>query len=178
MMIRSIEISYMKEIQAIAVRSFSRAPGSFKLPRLRSRSTQKSLHHLQPPPRSVTRSPLRRRTIRSSWSKRLATLVEANYKLNLGVSASDDDTNTTDENWVSREVHTLPNLITCTRIASAPLLGYFIATEQTNYALMGCGMAAASDWLDGYIARKYNLATRLGSYLDPLGKYRWRVVDP
>lgn len=172
MIFHSVEQSYIKPIQTLAVRSFSRAPGSIRLPRLRPcarTAPQKSLHHLNQRCNAGVNRRLRV-AVRHSWSKRLATLVETSKESTDVVTASSVAASSSEENSWAREAHTLPNLITCTRIASAPLLGYFIATDQTNYALMGCGIAAFSDWLDGHIARKYDLTTRLGSYLDPLGK--------
>jgi CDP-alcohol phosphatidyltransferase len=137
--------------------------------------------------------------LKGSWSKRLANLVttathrphprlagfartrarndDSEEESNLhhhSSSAAVDDTSLSSSSlsWLE-QAQSLPNLITMSRIASAPLLGYFIATEQTNYALIGCGLAGLSDWLDGHVARKYHLATKLGSYLDPLGTQLW-----
>jgi cardiolipin synthase len=62
----------------------------------------------------------------------------------------------------------IPNLITIARIASTPVLCHLILTDQFQYALVGCVLAGLSDGLDGYIARKYNQITVLGTYLDPL----------
>jgi cardiolipin synthase len=55
------------------------------------------------------------------------------------------------------------------RIASTPFLSYLIIlTENYELALYGCVAAGISDVLDGHLARNYNMATVLGSYLDPL----------
>jgi phosphatidylglycerophosphate synthase len=35
-------------------------------------------------------------------------------------------------------------------------------------ALIGLALAGASDWLDGFVARKLGVNSVLGSYLDPL----------
>jgi phosphatidylglycerophosphate synthase len=35
-------------------------------------------------------------------------------------------------------------------------------------ALVGLALAGASDWLDGFVARKLGISSVLGSYLDPL----------
>lgn len=61
-----------------------------------------------------------------------------------------------------------PNLITLARILSTPAIGYLIIIDAYPYALAGCMLAAASDGLDGYIAKKYNKHTVLGTYLDPV----------
>ena len=49
-----------------------------------------------------------------------------------------------------------------------PLLGYWITTGEYKAALAGLALASASDWLDGYIARRFNQKSTLGTLLDPL----------
>lgn len=61
-----------------------------------------------------------------------------------------------------------PNVITTLRIISAPCLSYLILTERYELAFYGCIAAGFSDVLDGYLARKYQMSTVLGTYLDPL----------
>lgn len=67
-----------------------------------------------------------------------------------------------------RELRSPPNVITTTRILFAPVLSYFIVSGQHQLALYGCIVAAASDWLDGYLARHHNMSTVLGAFLDPM----------
>jgi len=66
------------------------------------------------------------------------------------------------------QAQSIPNIITISRILSTPILCHLIIDHQYNYAIAGCVLAGFSDWLDGYIARKYNQKTNLGTYLDPL----------
>lgn len=61
-----------------------------------------------------------------------------------------------------------PNLITLSRILSTPILSYFIISQHYDWALYGCFAAGVSDVLDGFIAKRYNMSTVLGTYLDPL----------
>jgi phosphatidylserine synthase len=88
--------------------------------------------------------------------------------------------NVGDDGWISQKTRnqidaiytqskSIPNLITLTRIASTPILSYLIIEGQYVYAMYGCILAGFSDLLDGYIARKYDMKTNLGTYLDPLG---------
>lgn len=72
-----------------------------------------------------------------------------------------------EENWRS-QLKSLPNIITVGRVASSPLLSYLIIMGHNEMALAGCLVAGLSDVLDGYIARNHNMATVLGTYLDPL----------
>jgi cardiolipin synthase len=67
-----------------------------------------------------------------------------------------------------KQLRSPPNIITVSRIASAPLLSYLIVTNQHDAALFGCVLAGFSDVLDGYLAKQHNMATVLGTYLDPL----------
>ena len=68
---------------------------------------------------------------------------------------------------ISSQARSIPNIITITRICSTPILCNLIITENYQLAVAGCFVAGFSDWLDGYIARKYQQRTVLGSYLDP-----------
>ena len=61
-----------------------------------------------------------------------------------------------------------PNIITMTRLLCSPLLSYWIITGEHKLAVVGCMVAGASDWVDGYLAKHHNMATVLGGYLDPM----------
>jgi phosphatidylglycerophosphate synthase len=59
------------------------------------------------------------------------------------------------------------------RILGTPVIGYWIIQGQEDpqhlkYALAGCVVAATSDYVDGYLAKNYNMATVFGSWLDPI----------
>lgn len=65
----------------------------------------------------------------------------------------------------------LPNWITLSRLLSLPFLLYFLQnpTTETRWISLAIFLvAAATDWLDGYLARKLNQITDLGKFLDPL----------
>ncbi len=61
----------------------------------------------------------------------------------------------------------LPNLLTLSRIALAPVL--ILTLKDHNYlaALLVFLTAGVSDGLDGYIAKRYGFTSRLGAILDP-----------
>uniref|UniRef100_A0A7S2ZL52 CDP-diacylglycerol--glycerol-3-phosphate 3-phosphatidyltransferase n=1 Tax=Rhodosorus marinus TaxID=101924 RepID=A0A7S2ZL52_9RHOD len=62
----------------------------------------------------------------------------------------------------------VPNLLSSMRIACAPALGYLIVADYPQAATAGVVLLGITDYLDGYIARKYDLKTPLGAVLDPL----------
>lgn len=67
----------------------------------------------------------------------------------------------------------LPNKITLTRIFMIPVFVLFFYLDVMNgwnyfVAAIGFVLAAATDALDGYIARSRNLVTNLGKFLDPI----------
>lgn len=62
----------------------------------------------------------------------------------------------------------LPNYISFSRLLSGPLLGWMITHEMYLSAFIGLGISGATDWLDGYLARKMGINSVVGSYLDPL----------
>ena len=60
-----------------------------------------------------------------------------------------------------------PNSITYIRFLMAPI--YILAIlHHPLYAVAILLIASLSDWLDGHLARKYNMQTDLGALLDPL----------
>ncbi|MBE7089219.1 MAG: CDP-diacylglycerol--glycerol-3-phosphate 3-phosphatidyltransferase [Clostridiales bacterium] len=66
----------------------------------------------------------------------------------------------------------LPNKLTILRIVMIPVFVavFFISAIPYNFIISAVifALAAATDFLDGYIARKYNLVTNLGKFLDPI----------
>lgn len=71
-------------------------------------------------------------------------------------------------------VLSLPNWITLFRLILVPLcfgLAWIYTRDQSwiRWAVFaGFVVAALSDWLDGYLARRLDLQTRLGAILDPI----------
>ena len=68
-------------------------------------------------------------------------------------------------------VMNLPNILTLSRMVMIPLFALFFYLEVTAHyfvALAVFALAALTDLLDGKIARKYNLVTNLGKFLDPI----------
>ncbi|XP_017423494.1 cardiolipin synthase (CMP-forming), mitochondrial isoform X1 [Vigna angularis] len=62
----------------------------------------------------------------------------------------------------------LPNFISFSRLLSGPLLAWMISNEFYTPAFVGLALSGATDWLDGYVARKMKIDSVVGSYLDPL----------
>jgi cardiolipin synthase len=62
----------------------------------------------------------------------------------------------------------LPNLITVARLLLAPLVILMIVSQRFMAAFVIFLAAGLSDALDGFIAKRFNLRTELGAYLDPL----------
>ena len=66
----------------------------------------------------------------------------------------------------------LPNKITLTRIFMIPVfvLFFFLDVVPFHYGISAIifALAACTDFIDGYIARKYKLVTNLGKFLDPI----------
>lgn len=63
---------------------------------------------------------------------------------------------------------TIPNIITVVRLVLVPVAVWAISDEQLGLAFWIFLIAGISDGIDGYIARRWNLRSKLGSYLDPI----------
>ncbi|KAI9261115.1 CDP-alcohol phosphatidyltransferase-domain-containing protein [Sporodiniella umbellata] len=68
---------------------------------------------------------------------------------------------------IRENIYTIPNILTFGRLLAAPYIGYLILEHDYNLALGLFGLAGFTDMLDGYIARKYNMKTLLGTIIDP-----------
>lgn len=66
----------------------------------------------------------------------------------------------------------VPNRLTILRVCMIPLFVVFMMCNRvpySNYIAGGIFIAACiTDFFDGYLARKYNLVTNFGKFMDPL----------
>jgi len=70
---------------------------------------------------------------------------------------------------VRNEIWNLPNSLTLFRIFLVPFLVVVLLTKFSNFVGLGIFLvAAATDYFDGYFARKLKKTTRLGAMLDPI----------
>jgi cardiolipin synthase (CMP-forming) len=63
---------------------------------------------------------------------------------------------------------TLPNLITIGRLVLVPLVVVMIVQRQWATAFVLFVVAGLSDAVDGFIARRYDMRSEFGAYIDPL----------
>lgn len=62
----------------------------------------------------------------------------------------------------------LPNLITVLRLLLIPVMAFLVFARSYDLAFLLFVLQAVSDWLDGFLARRYHLMTRFGAILDPI----------
>lgn len=65
----------------------------------------------------------------------------------------------------------IPNILTLLRIALIPVfvLFFYLPLESANIITTAIfGVAALTDWLDGYLARKWKDTSAFGAFLDPV----------
>ena len=70
---------------------------------------------------------------------------------------------------LSSDIWTLPNIVSFARLLGVPLfLWLVLGPEADVWALVVLMVSGLTDWLDGYLARKLDQASRLGQILDPV----------
>ena len=65
----------------------------------------------------------------------------------------------------------LPNILTVFRIGLTFVFGFYLLQEGLNAKIIAAvlfAVASITDFLDGYIARKYNLISNFGKIMDPI----------
>jgi len=71
----------------------------------------------------------------------------------------------------NKEIFNLPNCITMVRIAVMPVLFFLVLSPGRIFSLIIAILfiaASVTDFLDGYVARRYNIVTKMGKLLDPI----------
>lgn len=64
---------------------------------------------------------------------------------------------------------TIPNIFSILRIVSVPILIYISIIDRSNLFLILAAFSLSTDAIDGYLARKLNQVTTLGTTLDSVG---------
>ncbi len=62
----------------------------------------------------------------------------------------------------------IPNIITLGRILLVPVIVWAIASNQMAIAFAVFIVAGVSDAVDGFLAKRFNMASELGALLDPI----------
>ena len=65
----------------------------------------------------------------------------------------------------------LPNILTLARVAAIPVLVILMFSDSRASGMWAAsvfGLAAVTDFIDGWLARKWGIVTVLGKFLDPL----------
>ncbi len=74
----------------------------------------------------------------------------------------------------------IPNILSVLRLFSAPMVAvmflYFERPYADWFALMLFVVAAATDWIDGYLARAWGQETRMGAMIDPIADKAMVVI--
>lgn len=66
-------------------------------------------------------------------------------------------------------VFTIPNLLTVVRFMGVPLFIWLVlAQREYGAGVIVLAVMACTDWVDGYVARRFDQASRLGRVLDPI----------
>jgi cardiolipin synthase (CMP-forming) len=64
-------------------------------------------------------------------------------------------------------VYTVPNALSLLRLLLVPVFAYLILSEVDGWALVVLMVSGLTDWLDGFLARRWRQVSRLGALLDP-----------
>jgi CDP-diacylglycerol---glycerol-3-phosphate 3-phosphatidyltransferase len=73
----------------------------------------------------------------------------------------------TEKPVAAQPLFNVPNQLTVSRLLLSIVLFVFIGLQYYLTSLVLFAIAASTDWLDGYWARKYGQVTNLGRILDP-----------
>jgi len=66
------------------------------------------------------------------------------------------------------DFYLIPNVLSISRVAAIPLVAAFAYYEMNRTAAVCFALAGISDYVDGWIARRYHYESKLGMLLDPL----------
>ena len=68
-----------------------------------------------------------------------------------------------------RDLFNVPNTISLIRLALIPVFVWMVVEANYGWAGVLLAVIGATDWIDGFLARKLNQVTEIGKFLDPAG---------
>ncbi|MFC7402920.1 CDP-alcohol phosphatidyltransferase family protein [Citricoccus sp. GCM10030269] len=63
---------------------------------------------------------------------------------------------------------TIPNVITVLRFCLVPVFVWLVLSERYLAAFIVLAVLSSTDWIDGYVARRFNQISTVGQWLDPV----------
>lgn len=69
---------------------------------------------------------------------------------------------------VGDRIVTIPNLLSLLRLLVMPVVWFDIVGDRPARALVVLALLVSTDWVDGYIARRFGQVSRVGKVLDPV----------
>jgi CDP-diacylglycerol--glycerol-3-phosphate 3-phosphatidyltransferase len=66
------------------------------------------------------------------------------------------------------DFYLIPNIMSVSRVFAIPLFGVFMLYQMNFWAALVFALAGLSDYVDGWVARRYGYESKLGMLLDPL----------
>jgi len=70
---------------------------------------------------------------------------------------------------MSRRVVTVPNVLSAVRLLCVPLFVWLLfGTDERTVTYLFLGFVGGTDWVDGWIARRFDQESDLGKILDPV----------
>jgi cardiolipin synthase (CMP-forming) len=69
---------------------------------------------------------------------------------------------------VSSAIRTVPNAVTLIRLLLMPVCAWLLGTGRYGWGLALTAVVGSTDWVDGWLARRFGQVSRVGQLLDPL----------
>ncbi|ORX77286.1 hypothetical protein BCR32DRAFT_248051 [Anaeromyces robustus] len=88
-----------------------------------------------------------------------------------------DNININSDNKTTSLLKHIPNILCISRILFSPYIGYLITKRKMKQACILYAITGITDFLDGYLARKYHWTSKLGSVVDPLADKTLMIIS-
>ncbi|KAG0346858.1 hypothetical protein BG004_000663 [Podila humilis] len=125
------------------------------------------------------------KTLDNAWSRTSWTPKKSLYSMQscfFSTSQSSHDAKEPDQQGTSQKsseksikksllhenIYTIPNFLTFSRLVAAPVIGYWVLQGNYTDASILFGIACVTDGLDGWIARRFNMQSIVGTIIDPM----------
>lgn len=69
---------------------------------------------------------------------------------------------------VGDRILTIPNLLSLLRLLVMPIVWFDIVGDRPVRAMVVLALLVSTDWIDGYVARRFDQVSKLGKVLDPI----------